>query len=140
MSKNSQASLLKPLKVSMSSIPLYVYQIPVEHTIPESVFQQAWFNIAKTNHEISFVCSELLETPIPELKKEGPWASIMICDTLEFHLTGIMASFTVPLAEAKISIFALSTFNTDYILVPWDKKELALSKLIEAGVAVPSKH
>jgi hypothetical protein len=48
-------------------------------------------------------------------------------------LTGILASLANPLAEAGISIFAISTFDTDYILVKSDRMEAALQTLIDAG-------
>ena len=52
------------------------------------------------------------------VRSEGPFAALRVAGTLDFALTGILASLTAPLAEADVSAFALSTFDTDYLLVP----------------------
>jgi hypothetical protein len=76
------------------------------------------FSITRTGEELSVVCpSECL--PINEQVKEveNDWKCIKVEGVLDFNLTGILSSLANPLAENKISIFAISTFNTDYLLV-----------------------
>lgn len=80
-----------------------------------------------TDEELSLVC----ETPnVPErtLAREDGWRALRVAGTLEFSLTGILSGIADALAEAKVGIFAVSTYNTDYILV----KENALARAIEA--------
>ena len=62
-----------------------------------------------------------------------------VAGTLEFHLTGVLASLTSPLAEAGISIFALSTFDTDYLLVKADSLGAAVHVLEAEGHEIRQK-
>jgi hypothetical protein len=56
-----------------------------------------------------------------------------VAGPLQFSLTGVLAALAVPLAEREVSIFALSTFDTDYLLVKSDQLETAAAALREAG-------
>ena len=64
---------------------------------------------------------------------EGGWRALRVAGTLEFSLTGILASLAAPLAEARISLFALSTHDTDYVLVKADTLAAAVAALTAAG-------
>ncbi|KAI0059462.1 hypothetical protein BV25DRAFT_1828984 [Artomyces pyxidatus] len=61
------------------------------------------------------------------------WRCIKIAGPMDLGLTGIMADFTAPLKSAAIPVFALSTWNTDYVLVPKDKAEAAVRVLTDDG-------
>lgn len=75
------------------------------------------FSIVRTDEELSIVCpSECLPSD-KVLEVENDWKCIKVEGILDFSLTGILSSLANPLAENQISIFAISTFNTDYILV-----------------------
>ena len=77
-----------------------------------------FFSITRTRDELSVVC---LEEDVPEgVKVEKGWRGFKVEGPLDFGMTGVLYSLAKPLAEAKISIFAISTFDTDYLLV---KKE-----------------
>ena len=65
-----------------------------------------------------------------------PWRALRVAGTLDFALTGILASLTAPLAAAEISVFALSSFDTDYILVRSDSLAAAIECLQKAGYPV----
>ncbi len=73
-----------------------------------------------------------------EVKKESDWRILKVDGPLEFSLTGILASVAGPLAKAGISIFAISTFDTDYVMVKSEKAEEAVKVLTKAGHIV--KH
>jgi len=88
--------------------------------------------LSRTDEEISLVC-ESEKTPQHALKKEAGWRAFRIAGTLDFSLIGILAKIAALLAEEKISIFALSTYNTDYVLVKEEKLEQALDTLEKAG-------
>ncbi len=62
---------------------------------------------------------------------ERNWRALQVEGPLDFSLTGVLSSLTAPLAEAGISVFAISTYNTDYFLVKQDKIEEALEILGE---------
>jgi uncharacterized protein len=81
-------------------------------------------SITKTKDELSIVCSE--ESVPSDVKAEKGWRALKVEGPLDFGLTGILSSLAAPLAEAKISIFAISTFDTDYILVKKENLEKAI--------------
>ena len=70
------------------------------------------------------------------LYSEDGWKAFRIEGVLDFSLTGILAKIANLLAERKIAIFAVSTFNTDYILVKEEYEMKALSRLAEAGYKI----
>lgn len=80
------------------------------------------------------VCEESLMTA--SAKVEGGRALLRVDGTLDFSLSGILASLTVPLAEAKISIFALSSYDTDYLLLRQTDLDRAIAALERAGHSV----
>ncbi len=78
-----------------------------------------------TDDEISLVCPEQV-VPASTPRSESGWRAFRIVGMLDFSLTGILAGISAVLSEAKLSLFAISTYNTDYILI----KESALTKSI----------
>jgi hypothetical protein len=68
-----------------------------------------------------------------DVKVESDWRAIKVSGPLDFALTGILASIANPLAAAKISIFAISTFDTDYVLVKSSKLDQAKRCLVDGG-------
>ena len=92
------------------------------------------FSITRTNEELSIVCPSECLPMNEELKEvENDWKCIKVEGVLDFGLTGILASLANPLAENKISIFAISTFNTDYLLVKSHSLEKARLVLENEG-------
>lgn len=71
--------------------------------------------VGKTDDEKSLVCETSL-TPPNVMKREDGWRAFRIDGTLDFSLIGILAKISALLADAGIGIFAISTFDTDYIL------------------------
>ncbi|MCI2418000.1 ACT domain-containing protein [Saccharopolyspora sp. K220] len=72
----------------------------------------------------------------PEVRVEGPFQALEVDGPLDFALTGVLAALLVPLADAGISVFTLSTFDTDWILVPADAAGKAAGALNAAGHTV----
>ncbi len=88
-------------------------------------------SITRTAEELSVVCPE---EAVPEaVRRQGGWRCLEVRGPLAFELTGVLASLASPLAEAGVPIFALSTFDTDYLLVPGDQLETAFGALGAAG-------
>ena len=75
-----------------------------------------FFFLSRTDEEISLVC-RTKDTPEHTTEKEDGWKGFRICGTLDFSLVGILADISGILAGRQIGIFAVSTYNTDYILV-----------------------
>lgn len=100
-------------------ILLAVVRLNTSSNIPLwAVEGKDFFSITKTQDELSIVC---LEDKVPQdVKVEKGWRCLKVEGPLDFGLTGILSSLAQPLAEARISIFAISTFDTDYIMI---KKE-----------------
>ena len=87
---------------------------------------------AGTDEECSLVCPE---EHVPEctLAREDGWRAMRIEGVLDFSLVGILARIAATLAEQKIPIFAISTYNTDYVLVKQEKLCDAIKALESAG-------
>jgi hypothetical protein len=94
-----------------------------------------FFFIAKTDEEVSLVC--LTEnTPADTIEREDGWKAFKIEGVLDFSLIGILSKISTVLAENKIGIFAVSTYNTDYILVKAENFTNAEKALLNAGYKV----
>lgn len=91
--------------------------------------------LARTDREISLVCKSE-KTPENALKREEGWRCFRIAGTLDFSLIGILARIAALLAEEKISLFALSTYDTDYVLIKEETLENALRALEKAGYTI----
>ncbi len=108
-----------------------IARIPPSTAIPQWHLSSRFFSISKSEDEISIVCEDHL---IPEeVKKDAGWILFKFKDKLDFQLTGILSSIAAPLAEHKISIFAVSTFDTDYILVERKAIERTMEILEKCG-------
>ena len=107
---------------------LSVIKLPSGETY-DWVKQSHFFNITQTLDELSAVC----ETDrVPDhLAQEQGWRILKIEAILDFNLVGIMAKISGTLAEANISIFTISTYNTDYIMIKQEQVDRALASLRE---------
>ena len=88
-----------------------------------------------TDKEISLVCDSA-HVPGNVLCREDGWRAFRIAGTLDFSLIGILAKIATLLAEKKISIFALSTYDTDYVLVKEEMLDAALNTLKNAEYTI----
>ena len=91
-----------------------------------------FFCLTTTDEEISLVC-RTEQTPAETAAREDGWRAFRIEGVLDFSLTGILSRLSAVLAENGIGIFAVSTYNTDYILVKAENLGKALNVLREAG-------
>ncbi len=94
-----------------------------------------FFFIAKTDEELSLVC-RTEDTPRNTLEREDGWKGFRISGVLDFSLIGILSKLSGILAQHGIGIFAVSTYNTDYILVKEENYERALAVLASEGYTV----
>lgn len=91
--------------------------------------------IGKTDEERSLVCLTS-DVPANTLEREDGWRAMRIEGVLDFSLTGILAKISGVLAEAQIGIFAISTYNTDYVLVKRENETAAHEALCAAGYRI----
>lgn len=87
--------------------------------------------MTRTREELSIVCPE--SSLPPGASAERGWIALKLAGPFPFTLTGVLAAFIQPLAEAKIGIFAISTFDTDYVLIKRENVDAAIAALVGAG-------
>jgi hypothetical protein len=95
-------------------------------------------SITRSATELSVVCAQ--EHVPDDVQCEGNWRCLMVEGPLDFSLTGVLSALLAPLAAAGVSIFALSTFDTDYLLVRATQLDLALEALSAAGHPVVAEE
>jgi hypothetical protein len=126
-------------KLTLSLLPgvLAVCRLEKEASIPEWASGGIFSSVTRTGEELSVVCSQ---GQIPSgIRGEKGWRCLRVEGPLDFSLTGILASLTMSLAQAGISVFAISTYDTDYILVKQENLERAIEALAREGHRVRKK-
>ena len=98
-------------------------------------FSKQFYFIGKTDEEFSVVC-KTEDVPSRTLERDDGWKGFRIQGVLDFSLIGILSKLSGILAENKIGIFAVSTFNTDYILVKSENFDRAMNVLSAAGYII----
>ena len=93
---------------------------------------EEFYFIGKTDEEISLVC-KTENTPENTAARDDGWRGFRIEGELDFSLIGILSKLSKVLADNDIGIFAVSTYNTDYILVKKENFEKAVNVLSQAG-------
>ena len=119
------------MKLSLLVLPgtFAVCRLEPDAKVPEwaSMNGDVLSSITRTEDELSIVCPD---DRIPsDVKAEKGWSVLKVEGPLDLSLTGIIASLTVPLAEAGINIFALATYDTDYLLVKKENLDRAVEVL-----------
>jgi hypothetical protein len=111
-----------------------ICRLEADSRIPEWAGGLKFLTISRTVSELSMVCEE---KRVPaEIHAERGRRLMQVEGTLAFSLTGILAALAAPLAEAQVSIFAVSTYDTDYVLVSDADLEKAIGALEAAGHVV----
>jgi len=120
------------MKLILLSPSLAVCRLAPGAEIPTWVLQQrSLLSITYTDDELSIVC--LAQVVPAGIRSEKDWRAIKVQGPLDFSLTGILSSLATPLAAASIPIFAISTFDTDYVLVKEQDVERAIVALKHQG-------
>lgn len=109
-----------------------VCQIP---SVTQELLEKEYSFLAKTKDELSLVCPTAL-VPEHTLQREDGFRCFYLDGVLEFSLVGILANIAALLSQNGISIFALSTFNTDYVLVKQENFRQALNLLSQHGYEI----
>lgn len=119
------------LRIALLPGEYAICQLPPDTNFPVWAVGGELISLTRSADELSVVC------PAPQVptdvKAERGWRAIKVLGPLEFSLVGILASLAGELAKAKISIFALSTYDTDYILVKANTIDRTINALRKAG-------
>lgn len=108
-----------------------ICRLPSDALTPQVAVGASFTSITRTEDELSIVCPVNLAPG--NAKCEAPWICFKLEGPFPFSQTGVLASFIDPLAEHGVPIFAISTFDTDYVLVREEHARAALRTLRSAG-------
>ena len=103
--------------------------------VPEGLSGEGFFFVARTDDELSVVCETGLLCDGATAREDG-WRALKVQGPLDFGLVGILAKITSALADADVPVFAVSTYDTDYVLVKEGDLQAAVEALREAGCDV----
>jgi uncharacterized protein len=119
------------LRLELLDDTFAIHRFSPSRNIPDEVFKEALFGIVKTDEELSIVCRDSLDLNSEQCHRG--WSCIKVSGPLDLSAVGILASLSKVLKEARISIFVVSTYDTDYILIPAEKSPAAIAALKSAG-------
>lgn len=111
-----------------------ICRLAADAGIPHWIDTRYFYSVTRTSEEVSVVC---VAGCIPDsIQVESDWSMLKVAGPINFATTGVLSALIQPLAEAKISIFALSTYDTDYLLVKKAVLKETLSILEGNGIKV----
>ena len=116
MLRDGQYCIMSQPKLKVLDGEFSIYRFRPAEAIPAAVLAAACYSIARTDEELSIVCDDAVKLRGGE--KSPGWACVEVSGPIDFSEIGILAGISAALAAAEISIFAVSTYNTDYILLP----------------------
>jgi hypothetical protein len=102
--------------------------------LPDWVMQGAFYCVTRTSDELAIVAEES-SVPAGTLSETG-WRVLKVQGPFELSEVGVLASLTSPLAATRISVFVVSTFDTDYLLVTQEQLASAIAALDRAGHSI----
>jgi hypothetical protein len=115
------------LTLQISGARMAICRLPPDATLPGWIGENGFVSLTRTPDELSIVCIE--EWVPTNVEAERNWRMIKVKGPLDFSLTGILVSLISPLSDAGIAIFALSTYDTDYLLLKEGNLNRAISIL-----------
>jgi hypothetical protein len=115
-----------------------ICQLEEDRTIPDWAMASGFSSITRTPEELSVVCPQ---AHVPEaVKQDAGWRCLKVEGPLDLSATGVLASLTNPLAQEGLSVFAVSTYDTDYLLVKALQLERAVKVLRGNGHIVKGRR
>ncbi len=125
---------IRRLELTLLPERFAISRLPADSSIPAWAAQGPFFSVTRTGDELSVVC-EISRVPTGVQSQCG-WRVFKVHGPFVLSEIGVLAALTGPLAEAKISLFAVSTFETDYLLVASATLSTAMAALERAGHAI----
>jgi hypothetical protein len=110
---------------------LAICRLPPHAPLPEWASKESLWSVTRTTNELSIVCPE--ESVPSDIQADRGWVPLQVVGPLPLTMTGVLSSLAEPLAQAGISIFAISTFETDIVLVRTAELQKAMNALSSAG-------
>lgn len=123
--------MARTLDLTLEPWTLAVCRLEPDAAVPSWATSGPFHAIVRTPAELSIVCSA--DDVRPGVRAETGWRCFRVAGPIAFTETGVLSSVAAPLAAAEVGIFAISTFDTDYVLVPGQKLDGALLALAAAG-------
>ena len=123
-----------PLTLSVLPGEYAVCRLSPAQALPGWATSGELFSVTRTPDELSVVCSA--QAVPADVQQAAGWTALRLHGPFDFGLTGILAGVLNPLHRADVGIFALSTYDTDYVLVQAGQLELATGALRDAGYRV----
>jgi len=122
---------MKPLTFIVLEGDYSIHRLPPGADVPAVPREAAFSSISRTDEEITVVCPGALDLKAEHT--EPGWSVLKVIGPLDFSLTGILAGISRILSDVEISLFAVSTWDTDYILIRSCDREKAIKALTSAG-------
>ena len=124
----------RALKLEVVEGSYAVCRLGAADPLPDWAGSKPFASVTRTDAELSVVCDE---GAVPSgIRAERGWRCLRVVGPLGFGMTGILASLAGPLASSGVSIFVVSTYDTDYLMVQERDLDRALDALARAGHAV----
>ena len=121
---------IKPLELRLLQERYAIARLDPSAAVPDWVEGEVSC-VARTPQELSIVCAQ---AAVPEaVRSNGDWRCLEVAGPLAFSEVGILASLSTSLAEAGVSLFVFSTFDTDYLLVQSNRLDPAIAAFEQAG-------
>jgi hypothetical protein len=122
------------LQFSLIAERFSIVRLPPDAAIPPWAIRRAFFSVTRTGEELSVVTAA---SNVPEgFSQPTQWRALKVHGPFELTEVGVLAAITAPLADVGISIFVISTFDTDYLLVRSEQFRAAVLTLEAAGHVV----
>lgn len=124
----------RSFELSLLAASFSICRLAPDAAVPEWARQGQFFSITRTSDELSVIAETAL---VPErLRTEVDWRVMKVHGPFDFAEVGVLASLLDPLAAAGVSVFTISTFDTDYLLVQRIQLHEAVAGLRDAGHTV----
>jgi uncharacterized protein len=114
-----------------------VYRFPINSELPDWIYSSDFYSVTRTKEELSVVTRQN-DSAGDGIICNRDWRIIKIEGPLDFSILGIIAGISAVLSDRKISIFVISTYDTDYILVKQNDLSSAIDALMEKGYNISS--
>jgi hypothetical protein len=120
-------------RFDLSVLPanLAIVRLSADATLPPWATQGAFFSVTRTSDELSIVCAAR-QVP-PGITAETGWRALKVAGPFALSEVGVLAALAAPLAKSNVSLFVISTFDTDYLLVGETQLPAAIAALRDAG-------
>ncbi len=125
------AAATRHLELSLLPESFAISRLAADSPIPLWATQGPFYSVTRTGDELSIV-TELSRVPVGIQSQPG-WRALRVHGPFVLSEIGVLAALATPLAEAKISLFAISSFDTDYLLVASETLPAAIAALERAG-------